>query len=74
MYSEWELLVIAENLEQGDEIAVETEEGETHNMIIVTWSKTRIKLKTKSGDIVFFDPESLEEFDGTMVISGEKLS
>jgi len=71
VHSEWALLVIAEDIEVGDTISVESEEGATEDMVFIGESKKGVKLKDVTGEVHYFSEDSLEEVNGYRVISGK---
>lgn len=64
--NEWELLAIAEDIEQGDSVVID-DEGEEIEMIFVKYERGAVHLR--SGDVRRkFRAVSLEEADGTAYI------
>lgn len=68
--TEWELLTIAEDIEIGDTISVEDENGNTIDMVYTGTTKKGVKLKS-DGEVKIFSQDSLEEIGGYCVIVGK---
>lgn len=73
MNNEWELLMIADDIEPGDTIVVEdSETGESHEMIYVKQpDRKTVALRGQDGATKRFSASSLEELDGECVIVGK---
>lgn len=70
--TEWDLLVVAEEIEQGDVLVVEAD-GDTEEMVFVKEKDSKtIILKDKTKTQRFFSKHSLEERGGDYVILGKK--
>jgi hypothetical protein len=68
--SEWELLKIAEDIEQGDKVLVESDDGEpSESMIFMKDSGKIIVLRDKSGEIHKFSSSTLESVENNRYIS-----
>ena len=63
VHSEWELLKIADDIEQGDTVDVDAE-GEIMLMMFKSESSDHITLIDTNGDVHKFNPETLESLDG----------
>lgn len=70
-HSEWELLTISEDIEVGDTVYVEDENGDNHDMVYVGTSKKGVKLLDVEGETRVFSQDSLEEIGGYCVIAGK---
>lgn len=71
-YNEWELLAIAEDIEQGDEVLVELENGEQTVMIFIKEKgRGTIELKDETGEKRYFSSSNLEEKNGYAFILGK---
>ncbi|MEM4379107.1 MAG: hypothetical protein QXL01_00270 [Thermoplasmatales archaeon] len=71
-HNEWELLEISENIEQGDLISVEDDEGYSKLYVYVKSSGKLVYLKCpQTKEIRKFSAESLEEIDGEGYITGK---
>jgi hypothetical protein len=61
VHTEWELLAIAEDIEQGDDVLVEnTDTGDEIIMSYVKYANKCIYLKDADKNILKFNPETLE--------------
>lgn len=69
--SEWELMLAAEGIEQGDTVKVELESGETVSMVYLSVERGRVKLRDSGGTTRRFSASSLEEVDGEATIAGK---
>lgn len=69
--NEWDLLVAAEDVEPGDTLEVELEDGETTQMVFLKAEKGAIKLLTIEGETKFYSQISLEEMKGYSFITGK---
>jgi len=69
--SEWELLCAAAGIEQGDAVSVEREDGETVLMVFMNVSRGNVKLRDRDGSMHKFSASSLEEVDGSAMITGK---
>lgn len=71
-HSEWELLANSEDIERGDYVLVETEDGRTQRLqFLKQKGNDYIILKDISGQIFKFSTDSLEESEGERVIIGK---
>lgn len=70
MSNEWELLEIAEDIEQGDTIEVD-EDGDTQLMVFVKYSRNKVTLRDASGGLLIFLATTLEEVEGNRYIIGK---
>jgi len=61
MYDEWELLVITDDIEQGDYIDVEDCESEVFKMIYVKENSKHVILKDENGALCRFSKSTLDE-------------
>jgi hypothetical protein len=63
--NEWQLLVESEEIEPGDLIVVEKENGKTMRMRFTKIKEGKyVMLKDGLGDLYHFSADSLEEIDG----------
>jgi hypothetical protein len=62
--NEWELLVIAEDIEPGDYLEVEGENSDTEYLMLVKESRHALILRDADGELVNFSPITLEEING----------
>jgi hypothetical protein len=62
--NEWELMVAAEDIEPGNSIAVELEDGDSADMVFVGVEKGAVKLLNQEGQYFRYSMQSLEELDG----------
>lgn len=70
--TEWELLTIAEDIEVGDTVAVENEDGDTVPMVFMSLGrKGVVTLMDREGENHLFSQDSLEEIGGYSVITGK---
>lgn len=70
--SEWELLTIAEDIEQGDHVMVESDDGEDPtSMMFVKCSTKYVLLKDNNGELIKFSTTTLEELEGNRYITGK---
>lgn len=71
-HSEWELLAISEDIEQGDYVLVEKEDGGIQKLqFLKQKSNDYVLLKDRSGQTFKFNTDSLEESGGERVIIGK---
>lgn len=70
MNNEWELLVIADDIEQGDLVCVTDGDTDT-TMIFVKYERKLVHLKDSEDRIRKFKAASLEELDGEAFITGK---
>lgn len=61
--TEWDYLVEALGIEEGDMVAVENEEGETEELEFMGTTKVGIYLRDSEGEEFVFSKDSLEELD-----------
>lgn len=71
MSSEWELMLVAEGIEQGDTVSVELETGHVEPMVYLSVSRGSVRLRDQRGAIHKFSASSLEEVDGASSIKGK---
>ena len=72
MYNEWELLVLAEDIEPGDTLVVERDSGEMDLMIYVREKTNKaVLLKDREGKETPFSTQTLEENGGYRYIVGK---
>lgn len=69
--NEWELLVTAEDIEQGDTLDVELEDGTPVQMVLLKAEKGVIKLLDVEGTTRSYSMSSLEELKGYSFITGK---
>jgi hypothetical protein len=69
--SEWELLVAAEDIEQGDTLDVELEDGTPVQMVYLKAEKGTVKLLDVEGTTRSYSQSSLEEMKGYSFITGK---
>lgn len=70
-YNEWELLVAAEDIEPGDTLEVELEDGEMALMVFTKIDKGVVKLLDSDGATRSYSQASLEELKGYSFITGK---
>lgn len=70
-YNEWELLAISEDIEVGDTVLAEDENGEAVDLVFVGVSKKGVKFLDESSEQRMFNPESLEEIGGYCILIGK---
>ncbi len=72
MYNEWELLVVAEDIEPGDTLVVERDSGTPELMVFVEESENNtVILKDANGSEFSFSVNTLEEYGGYRFIVGK---
>ena len=70
--SEWGLLAVAEDIEQGDLVVVESDDGEdTEHMMFVKETGKTVLLKNKFNEIIKFSINTLEEVEGNRYVTGK---
>jgi hypothetical protein len=70
--TEWELLVAAEDIEQGDSIKVDLEDGNSTSMVFISATGSKVKLLDQDGAYHSYSTSSLEELgDGNSFITGK---
>lgn len=70
--SEWELLVAAEDIEEGDCVDVDLEDGTSVAMIFMSAKKGSVRLLDQEGNFRSYSTQSLEELgDGHSFITGK---
>lgn len=69
--NEWELLVAAEDIEPGDAIQVDLEDGNTTAMVFMGLSRGNVKLLDQDGRMRRYSAASLEELKGDSYITGK---
>jgi len=70
--SEWELLVAAEDIEEGDCVDVDLEDGTSTAMVFISAKKGSVKLLDQEGTYRTYSTQSLEELgDGNSFITGK---
>lgn len=71
MHSEWELLAITEDIEQGDYVVTEDDEGNEEKLMFVKVKGGSVLLKDENGELFSFSASSLEENEGYRIIIGK---
>lgn len=71
MYSEWELMAISEDIEPGDTVIVESDDGEELLVFVQEKNKNVILFRDADGEIRQFSQSSLEEIGGSAMITGK---
>lgn len=71
MHDEWELLCISDEIEPGDLIDVEDDEGDTIQMVFVRHEGKGVILKGPNGEVSRFSSATLEEIGGYRNIIGK---
>ena len=69
--TEWELLCVAEDIEQGDSIEVELEDGSSEPMVFCKTFKGSVILRNANKDLRRYSQatlECLEEDDGSYIL------
>jgi hypothetical protein len=68
---EWQLLLDAEAIKLGDRIVVELDDGETTTMKLVKYTDKNVYLRTKEGELIRFNAETLESKAADALIVGK---
>lgn len=70
-HSEWDLLAISEDINKGDWVLTENEDGSTSKLQFIKRSSGFVTLRDRKGNLFQFDIEGLEEVDGERIITGK---
>jgi len=72
MFNEWELLVLADDVQPGDSLSIEDDSGNSETMTFVkNGPKNTVILKDANGDLLTFSAANLEEVRGYRYIIGK---
>jgi hypothetical protein len=70
-HSEWELLANSEDIEPGDWVSVENEDGSTQKLQYIKQKSGYVILRDRKGELFKFSADSLEESGGERIITGK---
>ena len=70
-HSEWELMANSEDIEPGDWVIVENEDGSTQKLQYVKCKGGCVILRDRKGELFKFSSDSLEESEGERIITGK---